>query len=223
MATTSKLNPYFNNIHRESEQDLHESLVVENIQIFGIDVLYIPLESFQVDPILREPKNIKYQNSYTIEAYLPDNGETDGEQNIMSKFGFRVNKTVEILIAKKRFHEVCPGKERPYEGDLIYIGNPTDPRGSFMNLFLEINQVSYQTPEWAFGNHYTYKLFCETYTYSYEKFETGVPAVDQFDLTGPDHAPARAANIEQTASNKSIEDAKKLFQEFSKDNPLTGL
>ena len=79
------LNPYFNNIHRTSEQDLHESLVVENIQMHGVNILYIPLENFQVDPVLQEPRNITYQNSYTIEAYLPEAGETDGQQDIMSK------------------------------------------------------------------------------------------------------------------------------------------
>jgi hypothetical protein len=220
--TGHELNPYFDTINRKSEQELHEALVVENIQMHGINILYVPLENFKVDPVLQEPRNITYQNSYAIEAYLPDNGETDGQQNIMSKFGFRVNKSIEILIARKRFREVCPNKERPLEGDLIYIGDPQNPKGSFMNVFFEINQVSYQSPEWPFGNHYTYKLFCETYTYSYEKFDTGIPAIDQFDLTGPENAPDRL-DIQKTASNDAIDGAKQQFQEFNKNNPLTGL
>lgn len=219
MATS----PYFNNINRKSEQDLHESLVVENIKISGVDILYIPMETFEVDPVLQEPKNVKFQRTFTIEAYLPDNGETDGEQNIMSKFGFRVNKTVEILISKKRFHELGTGKLRPLEGDLIYIGNPDDPYNSFMNVFFEINQVSYQSPEWPFGNHYTYKLFCQTYTYNFDKFETGVPAVDQFDLTGPDDNADRLKLLEDNASNKAIKDSKELVLRFDKNNPLTGI
>ena len=85
--TGHELNPYFDTINRKSEQELHEALVVENIQMHGINILYVPLENFQVDPVLQEPRNITYQNSYTIEAYLPEAGETDGQQNIMSKFG----------------------------------------------------------------------------------------------------------------------------------------
>ena len=91
-----------------------------------------------------------------------------------------------------------------------------------MNVFFEINQVSYQSPEWPFGNHYTYKLFCETYTYSYEKFDTGIPAIDQLDMTGPENAPDRL-DIQKTASNDAIDGAKQQFQEFNKNNPLTGL
>jgi hypothetical protein len=69
-------------------------------------------------------------------------------------------------------------------------------------------------------NHYPYKLFCETYTYSYEKFDTGIPAIDQFDLTGPEHVPDRL-NLAKTASNDAIDGAKQQFQEFNKNNPLT--
>ena len=72
--TGHELNPYFDTINRKSEQELHESLVVENIQMHGVNILYIPLENFQVDPVLQEPRNITYQNSYTIEAYLPEAG-----------------------------------------------------------------------------------------------------------------------------------------------------
>jgi hypothetical protein len=64
--------------------------------------------------------------------------------------------------------------------------------------------------------------YCETYTYSYEKFDTGIPAIDQFDLTGPEHVPDRL-NLAKTASNDAIDGAKQQFQEFNKNNPLTGL
>lgn len=216
-------NRFFNNIYRQSEQDLHESLVIENIQISGVDILYIPLETFEVDPVLGEPKNVTFQRTFTIEAYLPDNGESDGEQNIMSKFGFRVNKTVEILISRKRFSELGTGKVRPYEGDLIYIGNPDNPRGSFMNVFFEINQVSYQSPEWPFGSHYTYKLFCETYTYNYDKFQTGVPAIDQFDLSDASNVAGRLEFIEANADNVKYKAEKPKVLKFDKNNPLTGI
>lgn len=217
------VSPYFNNINRKSEQELHESLVIENIKISGVDVLYIPMEIFEVDPILQEPKNVVFERSFPIEAYLPNNGETDGEQNLMSKFGFRVNKTVEVLISRKRFDELGTGKVRPLEGDLIYIGNPNDPRSSFMNVLFEINQVSYQSPEWPFGSHYTYKLFCETYTYNFDKFATGVPALDQFDMTGDDDADHRLANLMDNASNIEIEKSKQTLIQFDKNNPLTGI
>ncbi|ASD50366.1 head closure Hc2 [Acidovorax phage ACP17] len=219
MATS----PYFNNINRKSEQDLHESLVIENIKISGVDVLYIPMENFEVDPILQEPKKVTFERSFKIEAYLPNNGETDGEQNLMSKFGFRVNKTVEVLISRKRFDQLDTGKMRPLEGDLIFIGDPDSPRGSFVNALFQINQVSYQSPEWPYGSHYTYKLFCETYIYNFEKFETGVPALDQFDLVGPEDNDHRVENLLVNGSNLDIEEVKKSLIKFDRHNPLTGI
>lgn len=216
-------NPYFSTIAIESETDLQESLVIENIQMFGVDVLFIPLETFDVDPVLLEPKNIVYQRSFAIEAYLPENGETEGQQEIMSKFGFRVNRSIDVLISKKRFSEIVPDKVRPLEGDLIYIGDPYSPHNSFINTLFEIKSVSYQNPEWVLGHHYTYKLTCEAYVYNFEKFETDIPALDQFDMTGIDSSDTRVKNLEENASNIAMENAKIGLVRFDKKNPLTGL
>lgn len=216
-------NPYFATIAGQSEFDLQESLVIENIQMFGVDILYVPLETFEVDPVLLEPKNIVYQRSFEIEAYLPDNGETEGQQELMSKFGFRVNRAIDILISRKRFAEVVPDKIRPLEGDLIYIGNPYEPRNSFVNTLFEIKRVAYQNPEWPLGHHYTYKLTCEAYVYNFERFETNVPALDQFDLTGTDASNDRVRLLEDNASNIAMEEAKVGLVRFDKNNPLTGI
>lgn len=216
-------NPYFATIAGPSETDLHESLVIENIQMFGFDILYIPLETFDVEPVLLDPKNIVYQRSFPIEVYAPDNGETEGQQELMSKFGFRVNKSIKLLMSKKRFAEVLPDKVRPLEGDLIFIGDPNTPRESFVNMLLEIKNVAYQKPEWPLGHHYTYELSCETYVANFEKFETGVPALDQFNIVGIENQEARDRLVEEIASNGQIEATKAPLIRFDKNNPLTGI
>ena len=179
-------NKYFNRVNQNSEQDLFESTVIEMIQINGVDIIYIPRENFELDPILKEPKKTIFDSAYSIEAYMPDAAQFAGDQNIMGQFGFRINQTSEFVISKKRFAELGLRQLRPKEGDLIYLGNPHAPNPSFVNTIWEINQVWYNNPDWQFGRHFTYRIVAETFRYSYEKFRTGMEGVDQMQLKNED-------------------------------------
>lgn len=179
-------NKYFNRLHRTSEQDLFEDMVIESIQQAGVDIWYIPRENLEIDPILGEPTQSSFKEAFQIEAYLPEGGQMDGEQNLMSKFGFRMNQTVDMIISKRRWAEIGTTFPRPREGDLIYIGDAQNSYSSFINTFFEINQVWYTNPDWQFGRHFTYKLMCEAFTYSYEKFQTGVTTIDDMQLPNMD-------------------------------------
>lgn len=181
--TTSK---YFNRLKQTSEQDLFEDMVIESIQQSGVDVWYIPRENLDIDPILGEPTQSSFREAFQIEAYLPEGGQMDGEQNLMSKFGFRMNQTIDMIISKRRWAEIGTGFNRPREGDLIYIGDGQNSYSSFLNTFFEINQVWYTNPDWQFGRHFTYKLMCEVFTYSYEKFQTGVTTIDDMQIPNLD-------------------------------------
>ena len=205
-------NRYFNRIKQESEQDLFEDMVVEMIQMNGIDVLYIPREIFQVDPVLKEPVATVFQRSFPIEVYMPDAAQFGGDQNIMSKFGFRINQTTELVMSKRRFAELGTGRIRPREGDLIYIGDPDQPHSSFINQMFEINQVWFNNPDWQFGRHFTYRIVCESWTGSYEKFQTGKTGLDQFNLPNQEEINA--------ASNNQIIDQKQDLLVFDTNNPF---
>lgn len=208
--TTSK---YFNKIRGVEEQNLFEDLVVEMIQIAGVDVLYIPRKILEFDRVLKEPTRSTFERAYPVEAYLPDGGNFGGDQNIMSKFGFRVNQTSEILISKRRFDELGTGLLRPMEGDLIFIGQPEKAYGRFTNTLMEINQVWYNQPDWQFGKHFTYKMVCETFTYGHETVRTGLPGPDAIEEEGP--------NIQDSISisNNDIIDIKQSVL-FDKKNPF---
>lgn len=209
------LNRYFNTANESSEQELFEDLVIEMIQMNGQDVLYIPREIFEVDPILQEPKKTIFRRNFIIEAYQPDAYQYSGDQNIMSKFGFRVNQTTEIIMSKKRFSELGTGRERPMEGDLIYIGNPYDPDFSLTNTLFEINQVWYNQPDWQFGRHFTYKLVCETWTGSREKFQTGKIALDVMETVSEDSEAPSRINENIIAAKPNI-----ILDQFDRANPF---
>ena len=209
------INRYFNSATEQSEQDLFEDLVIEMIQMSGQDILYIPREIFEVDPILQEPKKTIFRRNFIIEAWQPEGFQYNGDQNIMSKFGFRVNQTADFIMSKRRFAELGTGRERPMEGDLIYIGNPYDPDFSLTNTLFEINQVWYNQPDWQFGRHFTYKLVCETWTGSREKFQTGKPSLDAMETVSEDsEKPARV--------NEGVLDEKMdlIVKSFGRTNPF---
>lgn len=206
------VNPYFNRVNHNSEQNLFESTVIEMIQINGVEIVYIPRENFEMDPILGEPKKTIFDSSYAIEAYMPDAAQFGGEQNFMSQIGFRINQTTEFVISKKRFSELGLDRLRPKEGDLIYLGNPNDPNPSFTNTMWEINQVWYNNPDWQFGRHFTYRIVAETFRYSYEKFRTGKEGVDQMQVKNEDDI--------KWGINEAVVDKKQDLLVFDKNNPF---
>lgn len=207
------VNKYFNRVSQEQEQKLFEGLLEEFIQFGGVDVLYLPRENFELDPILKEPKKTVWQRAFPIEVYIPDGGNFQGEQNIMSKIGFRINQTTELVMSKKRFNELGTGRKRPKEGDLIFIGDPDDPHGTFTNSLFEINQVWYNEPNWQFGKQLDFKLHCELWTGDYSKFSTGVTALDNLN-------PNNDYEV-STGINADVIEKKIGLLQFDTNNPFT--
>lgn len=174
---------YFDWTNKNSEQALFEDLVVEHIQMYGYEIYYLPRSVITQDDILGEDIQTIFNKVYKIESLMPDAGNFGGDQNIMSKFGFRLNATAEFMISKKRFLELgIPNYLRPQEGDLVWIGNIDQPMASFPNVMFEVNQVWYDWPGFQFGKQYVYKLVCESFTFSWERFRTGLKAIDYVEF-----------------------------------------
>lgn len=173
------VNKYFNQTRRRSEQDLFTSLVVETIQIHGVDVLYIKRESY-IDPILNETKSSKFKDTLEIEMYIPESEQPQGDLYFMSQIGISYKETSEAYVAIKRWREVA-GNEliQPREGDLIYVGNPNDTYESFINKMYEIKSVSVGHPERGqFGKNHTYRILMEIYQPSYDEIDTDYTDID---------------------------------------------
>lgn len=205
-------NKYFNQVDRASEQDTFEDLVIEMIQNNGVDIMYIPREDFEMDPILKEPTKTTFRKALPIEVYIPDSGNPQGDQAVMSQLGFRIDNTTELFMSKRRFSELGLQQIRPREGDLIYIGDAWKPHGSFVNALYEVKSVWYNSPEWQFGRHFVYRISASLFRNSYEQFQTGIPGLDA--LAADNEAEVNAA------SNNDIIEAKKELLVFDPCNPL---
>ena len=177
MATNVYFNPFPKNI--TSEQLLVEDLVIEAMQIYGMEVFYLPRTSRdQVDFLYGEDTLKQYTSAYTIEMYLEDVTGMEGEGDFISKFGLEIKDEVTLLISRKRFAATVPQK-RPQEGDLVYVPLV---QNFFEVTFVEHenNQAMYYTLGRGRGaNVYVYALKLKQFVFSNEIVETGILEVDE--------------------------------------------
>ena len=217
------INKYFNQTRRKSEQDLYTSLVIETIQIHGVDVLYIKRENLEIDPILNETKSSTFKDTLEIEMYIPESEQPQGDLYFMSQIGISYKETSEAYVSIRRWREVA-GDEliQPREGDLIYVGNPYDTYESFINKMYEIKSVSVGHPERGqFGKNHTYRILMEIYSSGYDEFDTDINDIDNNYNTDLQEELANAIN---TSSDKEackvMEQTENPFGEDYKTNSI---
>lgn len=167
MATS----PYFNKFHRKSEQNLVDSLIVESIKIHGIDFVYLPRKLQKSDKLYAEDVISKFEDYYDIELYLKSFDGFQGSGDIMSKFGIEIKDQATLWMSRSRWAEtVSTEMIRPLEGDLLYY--------PFNGSLFEIKFVANESVHYQLGELYVYELNIEQFSYSDEKFDTGIVELD---------------------------------------------
>jgi len=203
------INPYFYN--NTNEQNLVEDITVEIIKATGQDCLYVPREYLNIDKIFGEDPGSSFTKTYTIEMYLQSFKGFDGT-DIITQFGIEIKDKVSLVFARRRFKEEVTNKNtaitRPREGDLIYF--PTSK-----SLF-EINFVEHENPFYPLGKLYSYMITAELFTYSYEKIDTDIPALDSVssgtkDTSGSTIIPLNNIIGTTAGINDVIDDEAELF------------
>lgn len=176
------INRYFNNFPGKNrfnnEHRLMEDVIVESIEIMGHQVYYIPRESFDNgDMIFGEYSKSKFEKAYSIEAYIANVEGFEGDGDFFSKFGLEIRDTSNFVISRRAFTRGLPSvlRERPQEGDLIYI--------PLMHRLFEIKFLEKKLMFYALGNRepYIYEIRCELFRYSQEAIDTGVDEIDQIE------------------------------------------
>lgn len=185
MTFSPGTNFYVNNWHASGEQNLIESLIIEAIKWYGMDMFYMPRRYGNLDPVYTEDASSYYDRAYPIEMYIKSVDGFQGEGDFLSKFGVEIRDRVTFTVARRIWSKEVGSNEsdktRPYEGDLIYF--PLN-RKIFKIMFVEHESVFYQL-----GALQTFDLICELFEYSNETFNTGIPEVDnltkkyEFDYT----------------------------------------
>lgn len=173
------LNPYFLN-NSKQEQNLIQSLVNEQLQMYGIEIYYIPRRYVTKNTVIREVIQSEFNNAYPIEAYLDSYEGYGGQGTLLSKFGIEEQDDLTLIVSRERYENYItplikniPNIElstRPKEGDLIFF-----PLGD--RLF-EINYVEHEQPFYQLQKNYVYTLKCQLYRFEDEVLDTGVETID---------------------------------------------
>jgi len=173
------LNPYFLN-SQKSEQNLLQSLINEQLKMYGIEIYYIPRRYVTKNTVIREVIQSEFDNAYPLEAYLDSYEGYGGQGTLLSKFGIENQDDLKLVISRDRYERYItplikniPNIElatRPKEGDLVYF-----PLGD--RLF-EINYVEHEQPFYQLQKNYIYTLSLQLYRYEDEVIDTGVETID---------------------------------------------
>ena len=173
------INPVFNNFYDADEQDLQESLVIEAIQIHGIELVYIPRILVNFDPLYAEDPLSQFKEKYNIEAYIKNIDSYDGVDEFVSKFGYEIRNEITFDMSIKRFTEMVvqpcfkeTGKNiiRPKEGDLIYF--------SIDKRIFEISKCNKRSVFFQLGSLYMYEINCKEFELGGEHLDTGLDVID---------------------------------------------
>jgi len=176
------LNPFFLQ-GSPSEQRLVQSLINEHLQIFGVEITYIPRMFVNKKTIIEEIQSSRFDDNYSIEAYVNTYEGYSGAGDILTKFGMSLRDEVTLTISKERFEDFIGPflgsagdayevelSSRPREGDLIYF-----PLGQ--RLF-EVKFVEHEQPFYQLGKLYAYELKCELFEYEDEVIDTSIAEID---------------------------------------------
>ena len=208
----------------QSEQWLYEDLLIEAIQIRGHEVFYLPRTLVNEDDLFGEDTLSKFNDAYSIEMWMENNEGFDGDKEILTRFGLEVRNEVTFVIARRRWEDTISLDEnlivntRPNEGDLIW--HPT------IKQMYEISFVDHDDPFYEIKNLPVYKLYCRTYEYSQERFDTDITAIDTIEDTESTDMLFYQISGEQSSSttynqNVRLEDGTLLLEETDGDKILS--
>jgi len=177
------------------EQELVDSLVREQIKLFGIDIQYMPRKMLNYDKLLHESTKSAFEMAIPMPAYLKSFDGYDNSMEMLTKFGVRSSDELTLTISrsewttyyaplmKEYYEDINDGGElnslegqtasRPKEGDLIYF--------PFDDGVFEIKYVMFDQPFFQLGRGYVFEMRCEKFEYSGEDFKTGIRDIDDIE------------------------------------------
>ena len=169
----------FRAIGSAQEQKTIENLIVETIEIYGQDIYYVPRTIVNKDTVFGEDSDTKFESAKAIRAYVNNVEGWEGQGELLSKFGVRIEDKTTFIFSRDKFKEhvddstVLNVEGRPNEGDLIWF--PVT-KHLFQIMFVEAEKPFYQL-----GKGYVWECQCELFEYSDEEIDTGITDLDAIE------------------------------------------
>ena len=162
---------------RDTEQNLVQDLVDEQIFLFGADCKYIPRKKI-IDKTMSDLILSRFEEFAVVEMFLINVEGFGSPSEMLSKFGLKITDEITFAISKRRWlNYVDPlidttVQTRPNEGDLIYY--------PLTNDLYEIKFVEREEPFYQLGNQYIFQMTAELWQSGNAQFETGDELLDDF-------------------------------------------
>jgi hypothetical protein len=215
-------NVFFQNYDYFNEQQLIDDLVIESIQIYGLDMIYLTRSLQAVDNILNEDDLSIFNQSFEMEMYVKSVDGFQGEGDFLSRFGLQIRDQATFTVAFRTFERYAtrldPTIVRPKEGDLVYL--------PLNNKFFKITHVEHESVFYQSGALQVYDLKTELFEYSNERFETGREDIDTYfdDIkTTSEFSSSLESlnNIDPIAKNLFFEEEGNDIIDFSEVDPFS--
>ena len=161
------------------EQKFIENLIVETIEIYGQDIFYVPRTIVNKDTVFGEDSDTKFESAKPIRAYVNNVEGWEGQGELLSKFGVRIEDKTTFIFSREKFKEHVDDSTtlnvegRPNEGDLIWF---PITKHLFQIMFVEAEKPFYQL-----GKGYVWECQCELFEYSDEEIDTGITDLDAIE------------------------------------------
>jgi len=161
------------------EQKFIENLIVETIEIYGQDIYYVPRTIVNRDTVLGEDADSQFDSAKAIRAYVNNVEGWEGQGELLSKFGVRIEDKTTFVFSREKFKEkvddstVLNVEGRPNEGDLIWF--------PITKHLFEIKFVEAEKPFYQLGKGYVWECQCELFEYSDEDLDTGIAEIDAIE------------------------------------------
>ena len=213
-------NPFFQNYNYFNEQQLIDDLVIESIQIYGVDTYYLNRTVSEFDQIMNEDRLSIFDSAYNMEMYVKSVDGFEGEGDFLSKFGLEIRDQVTLTVAMRTFERYATRQSqdltRPFEGDLVFM--------PMNNKFFKVMHVEHESVFYQSGALQVFDLRCELFEYSNERFQTGVEQIDTFyDEYATDHIDDLQSLSETDVIAKNIfyEEESDSLIDFSESDPFS--
>ena len=162
---------------RDTEQNLVQDLVDEQIFLFGADCKYIPRKKI-IDKTMSDLILSRFEEFAVIEMFLINVEGFGSPSEMLSKFGLKITDEITFAISKRRWLTYVDPlidttvQTRPNEGDLIYY--------PLTNGLYEIKFVEREEPFYQLGNQYIFQMTAEIWQAGNAQFETGDELLDDY-------------------------------------------
>lgn len=210
-------NPHLQWYTSTREQSLYDDLYVEHIKSYGMDVWYLPRTGVNKDELVNEYQISRFDSALQIESYVKNFDSFEGEGQLLSKFGLEMRDQMTLVVSIRSFNKfIKPSteKERPWEGDCIYI--------PMLKAVYQVKYVNTSAIFYTLGKLNTFEIVLDLLEYSNEIFNTGVEEIDSKyiafqNVQDPDYD---LESYDVDADNAVIEDKSDQVLDFSEIDPF---